>query len=136
MSLPLQLGIRNGCNVHGNIIIQCDYFVSEHEEDLVDVLQDDDLSQEEMEEELCTEITGQGVLRCLVSSIPTLFFFLQVIAMKEDILNYRVASLLVCVSSIIIKLKIISQLYFAHAQDVLHKICPTPHPTRHTHVIS
>lgn len=40
--------------------IQCDYFVSEHEEDLVDTLQDPEQTQEEMEEELCYAVTGRS----------------------------------------------------------------------------
>lgn len=33
--------------------------MSEHEEDLVDLLQEDGLSQEDLEEELCVDITGK-----------------------------------------------------------------------------
>ena len=39
--------------------VQCDYFVSEHEEDLVVYLQDGSLSQKDLEDDLCVEITGQ-----------------------------------------------------------------------------
>ena len=41
--------------------IQCSYFISEYEDDLVDMFQDD-IPQEEMVQELCYEITG--MLHC------------------------------------------------------------------------
>ena len=42
--------------------LQCDYFVSEHEEDLIETLQGDRLTQEDMEEELCIDVTGTSCL--------------------------------------------------------------------------
>ena len=39
--------------------LQCDYFVSEHEEDIVQLMQEKELSQEDLELELCTDITGE-----------------------------------------------------------------------------
>ncbi len=38
--------------------MQCDYFVSEHEEDIVQLMQEKDFSQEELITELCEDITG------------------------------------------------------------------------------
>ena len=40
-------------------VVQCDYFVSEHDEDIVQLLQED-LTQEELEYELCTDIAGEN----------------------------------------------------------------------------
>ena len=42
--------------------MQCDYFVSEHEDDLIDLLQEEGRSQEDLEEELCEDITRKGVV--------------------------------------------------------------------------
>ena len=48
-------------HTHTHTHTQCSYFISEYEDDLVDMFQDE-IPQQEMVQELCYEITGLSAM--------------------------------------------------------------------------